>query len=85
RILLVDEPTSALDARTVELMEQLLRAQAAAGITIIMVTHDLALARRIADYVAVLNDGEVVESGTAADVLGYPQHPATGSLLGVPA
>lgn len=85
RILLVDEPTSALDAHTVELMEQLLRVKAAAGITIIMVTHDLALARRIADYVAVLNDGEVVESGTAAEVLGHPQHPATGSLLGVPA
>ncbi len=82
RILLVDEPTSALDAHTVDLMEELLRAQAAAGTTVIMVTHDIRLARRIADHIAVVEDGRIVESGPAGDVLANPVHPATGSLLG---
>ena len=82
RILLVDEPTSSLDADTVSLVEALLRARAAAGTTIVMVTHDLELARRIADHVAVLRDGQVLESGPAARVLANPAHPETGLLLG---
>ncbi|RAX49133.1 hypothetical protein DQ353_11205 [Arthrobacter sp. AQ5-05] len=85
RILLVDEPTSALDGETVGLIEKLLRARAAAGTTVVMVTHDLELARRIADHVAVLRDGRVVESGPAAEVLANPAHPETGVLLGAPA
>ncbi|KAA0973152.1 dipeptide/oligopeptide/nickel ABC transporter permease/ATP-binding protein [Paeniglutamicibacter gangotriensis] len=84
RILLVDEPTSALDAETIGRMETLLLARAAAGVTIIMITHDLELARRIADYVTVLQEGRVIESGTATDVLGDPAPPATGVRLGVP-
>jgi ABC-type dipeptide/oligopeptide/nickel transport system ATPase component len=47
-----------------------------------MVTHDLDLARRIADHLAVVQDGLVVESGPASEVLGNPAHPATDSLLG---
>ncbi|MFL4474325.1 ABC transporter permease subunit [Paeniglutamicibacter sp. MACA_103] len=82
RTLLVDEPTSALDADTVGLMEALLRSLAAAGTTVVMVTHDLDLARRIADHLAVVRDGLVVESGHASDVLGNPAHPATDSLRG---
>ncbi|MBP2372377.1 ABC transporter permease subunit [Paeniglutamicibacter psychrophenolicus] len=85
RILLVDEPTSALDADTVGLIETLLRGRAAAGTTVVMVTHDLELARRIADHVAVLRDGRIVESGTAAEVLANLAHPETGVLLGAPA
>lgn len=83
RILLVDEPTSALDAETADRMETLLRARAAAGTTIVMVTHDLALARRIADHVAVVANGRVVESGPVSEVLARPVHPATGSLAGI--
>lgn len=84
RILLVDEPTSALDAETIGRMETLLLARAAAGVTIIMITHDLELARRIADYVTVLQEGRVIESGTATDVLGDAAPPATGVRLRVP-
>lgn len=84
RILLVDEPTSALDADTVGLIETLLRARAAAGTTVVMVTHDLELARRLADHVAVLREGRIVESGPAAEVLGDPAHPETVVLLGAP-
>ncbi|MDO2933814.1 ABC transporter permease subunit [Paeniglutamicibacter sulfureus] len=82
RILLVDEPTSALDSDTVGHVETLLRSLAAAGTTIVMVTHDLELARRIADHLAVVQEGLVVESGPASEVLGNPAHPATDSLLG---
>jgi peptide/nickel transport system permease protein len=85
RILLVDEPTSALDAATAAILADLLRAQAASGTTVVMVTHDLELAGGIADHVAVLEDGLVVESGPAARVLANPAHPATRSLLGAPA
>lgn len=84
-ILLVDEPTSALDAETVGHLEELLRGRAAAGTTVVMVTHDLGLARRIAQYVAVIQHGSVVESGPAAAVLAHPAHPATGALLGAQA
>ena len=84
RILLVDEPTSASDAETVGLIETLLRGRAAAGTTVVMVTHDLELARRLADHVAVLRHGRIVESGPAAEVLGDPAHPETGVLLGAP-
>ncbi|MCV9995264.1 ABC transporter permease subunit [Paeniglutamicibacter sp. ZC-3] len=82
RILLVDEPTSALDSDTVGHVETLLRSLAAAGTTIVMVTHDLELAPRIADHLAVVQEGLVVESGPASEVLGNPAHPATDSLLG---
>lgn len=85
RVLLVDEPTSALDEHTVKLMEELLRALAASGTTVVMVTHDLNQARRLADHVAVVEDGVVVESGPATDVLSRPVHSSTISLLGVPA
>lgn len=84
-ILLVDEPTSALDAETIGHLEKLLRGRAAAGTTIIMVTDDLGLALRIAEYVAVVQDGSVVESGPAAAVLAHPAHPATVALLGAQA
>ncbi len=85
RILLVDEPTSALDADTVGHIETLLRSRAAAGTTVVMVTHDLELARRLADHVVVLRHGRVVDSGPAAEVLGDSAHPETGMLLGAPA
>jgi peptide/nickel transport system permease protein len=85
RILLVDEPTSALDADTVGHIETLLRSRAAAGTTVVMVTHDLELARRLADHVVVLRHGRVVDSGPADEVLGDSAHPETGMLLGAPA
>ncbi|MCO1338586.1 hypothetical protein BJH93_06720, partial [Kocuria polaris] len=85
RVLLVDEPTSALDAESSARIEELLRAQAACGTTVIMVTHDLAMTRRIADLVAVVHDGRVVEAGRAEELLAAPGHPATAALLGGPA
>ena len=80
--LLVDEPTSALDAATVQVIERVLRARAAAGRTIVMVTHDIPLARRLADHVAVVEAGQIVEAGPAEAVFGGPTHESTQSLLG---
>lgn len=82
RILLIDEPTSALDEATVQVIEEVLRAQATAGRTIVMVTHDIELARRTADYVAVVEAGRIVESGPADAVFGTPTHEFTRTLLG---
>ena len=82
-ILLIDEPSSALDAATAQVIERVLRARAAAGRTIVMVTHDIPLARRLADHVAVVEAGRILEAGPAEAVFGEPAHEFTQILLGV--
>ena len=81
-ILLIDEPTSALDLATVNTIEKVLRKQATTGRTIVMVTHDIGLARRLADRVAVVEAGRIVEAGPAEAVFGAPTHEFTQNLLG---
>lgn len=81
-ILLVDEPTSALDSDTVQVIGQALRTRASAGQTIVMVTHDVDLARSLAEHVAVMDGGRIVEAGPADLVFGSPAHELTRSLLG---
>ncbi|EFG64214.1 peptide ABC transporter, ATP-binding protein [Streptomyces sp. SPB074] len=82
RLLVCDEVTSALDPDTareiVELLDELRRVD---GLTLVLVTHDLAAAARCADRVVVLAAGEVAESGPARHVLERPGHPATRALL----
>jgi peptide/nickel transport system ATP-binding protein len=82
RLLVCDEPTTALDATTaagiVALLSDLRRD---AGLAVLYITHDLALAARIADRIAVLYAGCLVEEGPAADVLHTPRHPYTRLLL----
>lgn len=81
QLLLMDEPTAALDpARRVALTETL-RALARSGRTLLITTHDIAFARTVADRVAILSHGEVVECGDARAVLDAPQHDATRALL----
>lgn len=82
-LLLIDEPTSALDLESVRVIERVLGSRAVAGHTIVMVTHDLALAQRLAQHVAVLEAGHIVEAGTVESVFGSPSHAATRNLLGV--
>jgi ABC-type methionine transport system ATPase subunit len=83
RVLLLDEVTSALDPTSTghiaDLIHQLSRAQ---GLTILLVTHDLALARRLADRVLVLAGGQVLEEGSADELFTAPQHPETAAFLG---
>ncbi len=82
KLLLADEPTTALDA-TVQIQVLLLlrELQRDSGMATIFVTHDVGVAAEIADRVAVMYAGRIVEVGTAADVLKRPQHPYTRGLL----
>jgi ABC-type polar amino acid transport system ATPase subunit len=80
-LLLMDEPTASLDpARRGELGDTLDRLTQS-GRTLLAATHDEDFAREYADRVAVMADGQVVEEGSPAAVLGSPQHPATRQLL----
>lgn len=65
-VLLLDEPTSALDAVAAQAVERVVRSLVAGGLTAVLVSHDLAQARRLADEVVVLRAGRVVETGPAA-------------------
>ena len=81
-ILVCDEITSALDVSIQgSIVELLNRERAERGISMLFVTHDLALVRSIADRVLVLQDGKLVEAGMVVDVLEKPQHPYTRRLL----
>jgi peptide/nickel transport system ATP-binding protein len=82
RLLVADEPTSALDvsvqARVLELFAEL---QKEFGFAALFISHDLAVVDILADRIAVLYNGELVEEGTGAEVLGAPRHPYTKRLL----
>lgn len=82
KILFADEPTTALDV-TVQaaVLDLLVEVQKKTGITIVFITHDLGVVARIADRVAVMYAGKIVEIGTAEDIFYDPQHPYTWGLL----
>lgn len=82
RLLIADEPTTALD---VSLQQQILSVfvgLARAGHAILLITHDLAVVAQIADRIAVMREGQIVEAGTMHDVLLAPRHDYTKQLLG---
>lgn len=85
RLLVADEPTTALDALVqtgiLRLIDELRRRL---GMAVLLVTHDLGIARRFAGRVHVMQDGRVVESGSAAKLFAAPAHPCTRRLLEVP-
>jgi polar amino acid transport system ATP-binding protein len=83
-VLLLDEPTSALDQQLVGEVLAAVADLAARGQTMVIVTHELAFARRVAHRVLVLADGRMVESGSTAEVLDRPAAAATRSLLRMP-
>lgn len=81
-VLLLDEPVSALDASLRSGVINLLgRLQAELGLSYLLVGHDLAVVRQLADHITVLRDGRCVEFGPAAQVLTTPAHPYTRGLL----
>lgn len=80
-LLICDEITSALDVSVQAAIVELLRGLQGEGLTLLFVTHDLALVRSIADRVVVLNAGTIVEQGPAGPLLDRPQHPYTRSLI----
>lgn len=83
RVLIADEPTTALDvtiqAQILELLNDL---QEKMGTSIIFITHDLGVVANIADRVAVMYAGKIVETGTVDEIFYNPQHPYTWGLLG---
>ncbi|MEU6269412.1 methionine ABC transporter ATP-binding protein [Saccharopolyspora shandongensis] len=81
-VLLADEPTSALDPSTTDSVLTVLdRARAELGVTVLVVTHDMAVVRKIADDVAVLEDGRVVEHGKVIDLVAEPGSRVGDTLL----
>ncbi|HEX4686896.1 MAG TPA: ABC transporter ATP-binding protein [Nocardioides sp.] len=84
QLLIADEPVSSLDASIRgEILALLLRLREELGLGVLVVTHDLGLAWNIADRIAVMYLGRVVESGPTEQVLTVPQHPYTQALLSV--
>jgi oligopeptide/dipeptide ABC transporter ATP-binding protein len=83
-LLVADEPVSSLDASIRgEILALLLKLRAELGLSVLVVTHDLGLAWNIADRIAVMYLGRIVEVGSTEEVLGSPRHPYTRALLSV--
>ena len=83
-VIVADEPVSSLDASVRgEILALLLRLREELGLSLLVVTHDLGLAWNIADRVAVMYLGRVVEQGPTEELLSDPQHPYTKALLSV--
>ncbi|RFA16869.1 ABC transporter ATP-binding protein [Subtercola boreus] len=80
-LLIADEPTTALDTTVQEQILRLLERLKSEGTGILLISHDLAVVSRIADTIAVMTDGRIVEQGPAAQVLGDPQHDYTRRLI----
>ena len=80
-IMLFDEPTSALDPEMVGEVLQVMKELAAAGMTMIVVTHEMGFARDVADRVIFMADGHIVEEGTPAEIFGNPQNQRTKDFL----
>ena len=80
-VMLFDEPTSALDPETVGDVLQVMRNLAEAGMTMVVVTHEMEFARQVADRVVFMDGGVVVEAGPAREVIGDPQEQRTKDFL----
>ena len=80
-LMLFDEPTSALDPELVGDVLSVMRALAEKGMTMLVVTHEMAFAREVADRVVFMDDGMIVEQGPPEQVIGAPTHERTRSFL----
>ncbi|QWF85273.1 ABC transporter ATP-binding protein [Amycolatopsis sp. CA-230715] len=82
RLLVLDEPTSALHLGARGAFADLVRELTGEGVAFLVLTHDFALVRDVADEVAVLHEGRLVEAGETREVLTAPVHPVTRALVG---
>ena len=82
KLLLADEPTTALDVTLrLQILDLLTELQQQSGMAVLLITHDLNLVRRFADRIAVMEDGQIVETGPVAQVFADPQHAYTRRLI----
>jgi oligopeptide/dipeptide ABC transporter ATP-binding protein len=82
RLLIADEPTTALDVTVQkEILELLQKLRRELGLGLLFITHDLGVVAQVADRIAVMYAGRIVEEGPAKEVLGSPRHPYTQGLL----
>jgi ABC-type glutathione transport system ATPase component len=82
KLIILDEALSALDCSVqAQIANLLLELQSSLGLTYLFITHDLAMAAHLADQIAVMNNGRIVESGTPENILRSPIHETTRSLL----
>lgn len=81
KLMLFDEPTSALDPELVGEVLGVMRRLADDGMTMLVVTHEMGFAREVADEVAFMDGGVIVEHGPSAEVIGNPQHKRTQEFL----
>ena len=82
KLIIADEPTTALDVTVqVQILQLLQRLQQEFGMAIILITHNLGSVARMADRLAVMYAGKIVETGTGTDVFRHPHHPYTQGLL----
>ena len=82
QLLIADEPTTALDVTVqLEILKLLRKLQAETGMGMIFITHDLGVVAEIADDVAVMHNGEILERGTVGEIMSHPKHPYTQGLL----
>ena len=81
RLLIADEITAALDGKTAAAIMDILSSLSRRGTAILLITHDIGIARAYADRIAVMHAGETVEEGDAGEVLSSPLHPYTKALL----
>ena len=76
-----DEPTSALDPELTREVLRVIRELAEERMTMVIVTHEMAFARDVADRIIFMDGGHVVEQGAAADIINNPQHERTRAFL----
>ncbi|MBQ8290636.1 MAG: amino acid ABC transporter ATP-binding protein [Clostridia bacterium] len=81
RVILFDEPTSALDPEMVGEVLDLMKTLADEGMTMVIVTHEMAFAREVASRVIFIADGQILEEGTPAEVFDSPKHPRLQDFL----
>ena len=80
-VMLFDEPTSALDPEMVGDVLEVMQALAKEGMTMVVVTHEMGFAKRVADRVVFFHDGVIKEQGTPEEIFDHPQQPDTKSFL----